>query len=238
LEAGNTATGGKQGSEDSVQPERLSEKGDYSVYWIHTNKHKDIYCEGYVGITIDTKSRMRSHKKNKKKSPIVDAIKSYSWENLEIEIIEEELTMERALEIEGNYRPRLNIGWNLQKGGELGVTSDWYNNPVNKEAHSKATSIGTKAGIQEKDSTEERSKRAKNSWLKNADSYKGSCRGSKNGKARLNEEQVFEIRFKLIPEGLSNKEIAKDFNVKPYVIQFIRTGKTWKHVVCDSPAHK
>jgi uncharacterized protein YjcR len=37
---------------------------------------------------------------------------------------------------------------------------------------------------------------------------------------------------------MKNIDIAKKFNVKPYVISFIKTEKNWKHVVCDSPDHK
>jgi hypothetical protein len=52
LEDDNTSTGGKFKSTDFKQPERLSEKDNmYVVYWIRTSKHKDIFNEGYVGIT-------------------------------------------------------------------------------------------------------------------------------------------------------------------------------------------
>jgi hypothetical protein len=33
-------------------------------------------------------------------------------------------------------------------------------------------------------------------------------------------------------------DIAKLYNVKPHVISFIRSGKNWKHIICDSPAHE
>ena len=46
----------------------------------------------------------------------------------------------------------------------------------------------------------------------------------------LNEKDVHLIKYKLMPAGLSNEEIAVMFNVKPHVIQFIRSGKNWKHV--------
>lgn len=238
LEADNTATGGKQ-ELSSVQPERLSEGDDnYCVYWIHTSNHSDKLSQGYIGITCNFKERLKSHKKNKKKTKLTDAIKAYGWNNLKKEILFENLSLQKALDIEEIYRIMPNIGWNIQKGGELGVDKSWYNIPENKIKHSLNTSKNTKLGILNNDNKENRSNRAKLSRINNKESYKNVSVGSNNVKALLNEEQVKIIKFKLIPSGKSNKEIAILYNVKDYVIQFIRTEKTWRHVVCDSPDHE
>ncbi len=238
LEADNTATGGKQ-EQCSVQPERLSEGDDnYCVYWIHTSNHKNIDTEGYIGITCNFKERMKSHKKNKKKTKLTDAIKKYGWDNLQKDIIFRGLSLYRALYIERMYRCESNIGWNILGGGELGVDKAWYNSPQNKLRHSNITSINTIKGILKTDSKEKRSERAKISRFRNKESYKNVSVGSNNGKALLNEEQVKNIKFELIPSGMNNKEIGEIYDVKSYVIQFIRTEKTWKHIVCDSPDHE
>lgn len=237
LEVDNTTTGGKQ-DYMSVQPERLSEENNYCVYWIHTKNHSDKLSQGYIGITCNFKERLRSHRKNKKKTKLTDAIKAYGWNNLQKEILFNNLSLQKSLDIERILRIQPNIGWNIQKGGELGVDKSWYNIPENKKLHSKNTSINTKIGINNKDSKENRSKRAKLNRIKNKDSYKNVSVGSNNGKALLNEEEVKIIKCKLIPSGMKLVDVAKKFNVKPYVISFIKTGKNWKHVVCDSPAHK
>jgi hypothetical protein len=238
LEADNTATGGKQ-ELCSVQPERLSEGGDnYCVYWIHTSNHSDRLTQGYIGITLNFNERMKSHKKNKKKTKLTDAIKSYGWDCLHREILFSGLSLQKALDIEEIYRIMPDIGWNIQKGGELGVDKSWYSIPENKDKHSLNTSINTKLGIATSDNTEKRSNRAKLSRVANRESYKNVSVGSNNGKALLKEDQVKNIKCKLIPSGLTNNEIGKMYSVKPYVIQFIRTDKTWKHIVCDSPAHE
>jgi predicted GIY-YIG superfamily endonuclease len=238
LEADNTATGGKQ-EEYSVQPERLSEGGDnYCVYWIHTSDHSDKLSQGYIGITCNFKDRLKSHKKNKKKTKLTDAIKAYGWNNLQKEILFNNLSLQKALDIEEIYRIIPNIGWNIQKGGELGVDKSWYDILENKEKHSLNTSKNTKLGILNNDSKENRSNRAKLNRLNNKESYKNVSVGSNNGKALLNENQVKIIKCKLIPSEKTNKEIGEIYNVKSYVIQLIRTEKTWKHIVCDSPAHK
>lgn len=236
LEADNTATGGKQ--EDSVQPERLSgEDNIYVVYWIHLKDQNDILKEGYVGITLDFKSRMKSHKKSKRTTHFNYAKLKYGWNNLIIDIIHNNINLKDALFLEKYYRPIENIGWNNQIGGNIGVEKEWYSNDQNRIKHSINTSKATIKGILKNDSTENRSKRAVLSRINNKDSYKNLNKGSKNPKAILNEEQVINIKFNLLNK-FSNNEIADMYNIKSYVIQFIRSGKTWKNIVCDSPAHE
>jgi len=56
--------------------------------------------------------------------------------------------------------------------------------------------------------------------------------GSKNGQAKLNEEQVREIKLLLLKK-IFHKEIAKKFNVEKNTIGNINVGKTWSHVKID-----
>ena len=214
-----------------IQRERLSERDVmYCVYWIRRKDHSDISLEGYVGISKNFKERMRGHKKNRKPCPLVSAIKVIGWDNLYKEIINESLTLEQALNVELKLRPNERIGWNLQKGGNIGVDSSWYDCESNRDKHSKATSKNTKIGILENDTKELRSIRAKESWIRNRTSYKDISKGSNNPKALLTEDQVKDIKYNLIPSGLSNKDISNHFGVKPYVIGFIRNNKNWKHI--------
>lgn len=223
------STGRKQ--EKSVQRERLSEENYmYSVYWIRLEKHTNSYTEGYIGITCNLKERLRAHKKNRKTTHFFYAINKYGWNNLIVEVLHDSLTVQEALSIEELLRPSQSIGWNSQKGGELGVESSWYNIDSNRQKHRRATSEATKNGISLKDSTEKRALRAKQNWISNKDSYKDMSKGSNNPRAILNEEQVKKIKYSLIPLGLTNLEIALLFSVKPYVISFIRIGKNWKHI--------
>ncbi len=230
LEVGDTTTGGKQDN-ISVQPERLSGKDQiYTVYWIKLENHIDIYNEGYVGITINFKERLRAHKKNRKKTRLKDAISKYGWNNLIKEIICENLTKEEALKLEAQYRPDINIGWNLQRGGEIGVEPEWYLDKDNRSKHSINTSVGTKLGISLKDSTEKRSIRAKISRANNLSSYIDANKGERNPRAILKENQVKIIKYELIPSGKSNKEISDIYGVKPHVIAYIRNNKNWKYI--------
>lgn len=202
----------------------------YCVYWIRKENDLDIMSTGYVGITKDFTERMRAHKKNKKKSPLIDAIKAYGWHNLKATVVKDNLTLEEALKEERYYRPSINIGWNLQQGGNLGVEPSWYDEETNRAKHSKATAIATKRAIKEKDTTEARSARAKASWKKTRAKRVEAVTGENNPRALLTAEQVSRIKYVYIPAEYSNKQIAELYNVKPYVISFIRTGKNWSHI--------
>lgn len=199
----------------------------YCVYWIRLESHTDVTSQGYVGITKNLKERLKAHRKNKRKTRFSCAIKSHGFSNLIVEVLHENLSLQEALSIEQHLRPTQAIGWNCQKGGELGVESSWYENENNRSKHSEATSQATKLGIKLKDSKEARSLRAKK--CHDEGKYKGSMTGSKNSRAILNEEQVKVIKYTLLSK-YTNIEIANMYNVKPYVIQFIRKGKNWKHV--------
>lgn len=227
LEARNMATGRKL--EKSLQRERLSEGGQmYCVYWIRLKEHADLSSEGYVGITKNLKERLRAHKKNRRKSHFVYAINKYGWNNLVVEFLHENLSLQEALSIESSLRPTRSIGWNSQRGGELGVEAEWYNDESNRQRHKEATSAATKAGIALKDTTEARTQRAKDNWIRNRDSYKEISKGSNNPRAILTEEQVKKIKELLSEESL--KDLADMFGVRLHVIQQIKSGKNWKHV--------
>lgn len=198
------------------------------VYWIREKDHTDIYSEGYVGITKKPlEERVREHKKNKRTSVV-----SYKLRNKEcvFSVVHSVDSLEEALKLEAYYRPTKAIGWNLQKGGELGVESDWYNSGINKQKHSMKTSEGTLRGIATKDTTEARRQRALRCHIEKSESYKDIVKGERNPRAILTEKQVRQIKYEMFTQGLSNKEIAELFGVKPYLISFIRTGKNWSHV--------
>jgi len=227
LEGKDMPTGRKQ--EKSVQRERLSEGAQmYCVYWIRLPHHTDVSSGGYVGITKNLPERIRAHKKNKRKTVLTSALKKYSWDDLIVDILHSDLDLQEALSIESSLRPSASIGWNCQRGGELGVDSSWYNIEENRQKHKKATSVATKVAIFSKDSTEARSKRARDNWKNNRESYKDVSKGSNNPRAILNEDQVREIKKLLLVS--STKDIADLFNVRLHVIRQIKSGKNWKHI--------
>lgn len=56
--------------------------------------------------------------------------------------------------------------------------------------------------------------------------------GSKSNFAILNEQQVAEIKTKLI-QGVSVNELADEYGVKPICIKNIKYGSRWKHVIVE-----
>lgn len=56
-----------------------------------------------------------------------------------------------------------------------------------------------------------------------------SASGANNGRAKLTDEQVREIRY--VASNQPRIALARQFNVSPSVVRNIVSGKTWKHVV-------
>lgn len=93
-------------------------KEKYYLYWIHRSCHINISTEGYIGITNDYKSRFRVHRYNaklKNSYHIHHALNRYSDIIFDIICIG---TMNDILHLEFELRPKINIGWNILKGGK------------------------------------------------------------------------------------------------------------------------
>ena len=141
----------------------------FIVYWARLEKHDDPYSEGYVGISQNAlEERKRSHyktaKSNKRRNVhFHNALLKYGddviWETLH-----ENLSEDDAFDLEGGYRPDINVGWNTDKGGIKAVSPEWYADETNKEKHRKATSEATRKRIAEVDSPEARAARAREIW--------------------------------------------------------------------------
>lgn len=59
--------------------------------------------------------------------------------------------------------------------------------------------------------------------------YARTREGSANGRARLNEDQVREIRRRLI-EGARQKDLAEEYRVSPQTLSLIKLNKIWKGI--------
>lgn len=116
------------------------------VYWIHYKDHTDPYSQGYVGVTVDFERRIKSHI-NEAKNGIHsnEFLRQHLTHNdIQIDIlhIDEELV---CYELERKYRPELNIGWNISKGGgEGGVIRTGYKLSEEFREKRKLAMIGNK----------------------------------------------------------------------------------------------
>ena len=196
----------------------------YIVYWSRLHSHTDINTEGYVGISSRSlderkKSHYKAAKSKKTKNlHFHNALNKYN-DSVVWEIVHASLSRERAFQLENDYRPRINIGWNSDAGGYVAISPDWYQDEENKANHRALTSEATKLKIAEKDSPEERSKRAKNVWANEEyrQSRKGEISGDKNpqyGKFGLDHpatgHKKSEASKKSISDAHKGKKLSQD----------------------------
>lgn len=93
---------------------------NYSIYWLHLPEHKDVFVEGYVGITNNLTRRLNEHvnrAKRNKHTHLYHAINKHGKENIICTILHINITKQEALDLEEYYRPYKLIGWNGCKGG-------------------------------------------------------------------------------------------------------------------------
>jgi len=89
----------------------------YELYWIKYPEHQNPNLEGYIGITSQSiKKRFNDHKHNNKNKHLKNRCRQ---ENVEIVCLKDNLDKEEARILEEKYRPSENIGWNINKGGDL-----------------------------------------------------------------------------------------------------------------------
>lgn len=92
----------------------------YSLYWIKALHHQDPFTEGYIGCSNQPKIRFKSHTTDNTTAGS-KLVKKYVQENgldsVTMEILAEFPTEMEAKTLERLYRPKVNIGWNIQVGG-------------------------------------------------------------------------------------------------------------------------
>ena len=93
-----------------------------SVYWIHRPEHTDMFSQGYIGVSNNTKLRWREHETRTGNLHLQRAIAKYSWDNLvkEVIVIADELY---CLAVEFKLRSKDKIGWNIVAGGGMPPSS-------------------------------------------------------------------------------------------------------------------
>lgn len=99
----------------------------YKIYWIKYSEHNDPMSEGYIGLTSQTiEERFKEHLYNKKNKLLSNRCKK---EDVKIICLHDNLSEEEAKILETNYRPLENIGWNINKGGDIPPSKRGIINP-------------------------------------------------------------------------------------------------------------
>lgn len=98
----------------------LQLKGSSIVYWAHLPKHHDMWSQGYIGITkqpalLRWKDHLY-HAKTETQLPFARALNKYL--NIVFDVIVVGQDREYCEVIEAKLRPNLNIGWNINSGGD------------------------------------------------------------------------------------------------------------------------
>jgi hypothetical protein len=89
----------------------------YKLYWIKYPEHNDPFIDGYIGITSqDIEKRFNNHKYNTKNKHLKNRC---NQKDVEIVCLFDDLERQEACLLEEEYRPKENIGWNINKGGDL-----------------------------------------------------------------------------------------------------------------------
>lgn len=172
----------------------IEEGIDGVVYWINIDPNEDIYCQGYVGVTKDFKSRMNSHKQGHYlKKPLQSKIKHYKWENLnKVIIFKGPLT--KCLQIENVLRPSEFIGWNLCRGGGYPPLRTYSDRCISAR---KAAKTRRASGFYNFEESQKRNLKVYKSKLKNgyfqSNRHRESHRNSRLSIMKNNEEYNREV---------------------------------------------
>jgi len=103
------------------QGQQHQNQGASIVYWLHLSEHKDIFTEGYVGITKNRAAQRWQAYKNQtkrlnKQHVLRNAIAKHH-DKLICEVVVVGESREYCESIEAKLRPSNNIGWNIAIGG-------------------------------------------------------------------------------------------------------------------------
>ena len=101
-------------------------EGDYCfLYHIRRSCHKDILSEGYIGITKDPKTRLRSHQCDAKSTNPHLQRAMIVYKDVQMELITSGTRQEMLL-LESYLRPKKGMGWNIEEGGGMPPTHSGF----------------------------------------------------------------------------------------------------------------
>lgn len=86
------------------------------VYWIRRRIHTNPHTQGYVGISNDPERRYKEHLTACVNEHLQHAFNLY--DDIELSILHKCATRQESCELELMYRPKVNVGWNIIKGGD------------------------------------------------------------------------------------------------------------------------
>lgn len=195
---------------------RREKTGKVCTIYLITNC---ITGEPYVGQTWSSiDARLYGHKKDADRGEtrkLMNAIREYGIDHFSIEKIDETYSQGKADYWEDFYilaGDTINNGYNMRRGGSSGKLTEEQKQRISQSLRGQ------------KQSKETREKRSK-TMIEN-----GLLRGINCPTAKLNEEQVRQIKTMLIANKLTQKEIANIYGIDRGCVSNIGSGKTWSHI--------
>lgn len=228
---------------------------DFCVYKITNLVNGKIY----IGKTHDIDDRWNNHLdlakyKCKGYSYLHKSINKYGSENFTIEIVENNLSEEMALDREKFWIKELNtknsdFGMNLTEGGEgtsglkwsedsrdkiIGENNHNYGINISKLMKDKNPDIfsGINNGFFGKKHSKEVIDFLKNRNISNEikNIISEGCRGENQWNAKFSDSDILEIRKKWDNREYSQAELARQYGVKRNTINQIVHRKRWAHI--------
>jgi group I intron endonuclease len=210
------------------------------VEWSDTTIYKltnRITGKSYIGQTTGSvKQRLASHRYRAGKEPrgfaLSSAMAKHGADSFDVQILQECTTQDElnAAEIEWIKRLRTNApyGYNIREGGSRGthsestraklrarvVTPEW-------RAKISAANRGRTQTDGQRLASRERLKRHR---------WKVNQKGERNGRSRLTEKQIGEIRTDYEKGGCSQFELAAKFGVHQTTISHAITRRSWSSI--------
>jgi group I intron endonuclease len=115
---------------NAIEESKMSDERNHLIY-----KIKSPSSKVYIGQTVNLKQRLNNHK-NKRSSCIAisNAIQKYGWDNMTVEVLHENLTLDEANELEEfeivNNNSLIPNGYNMLTGGANSLHTEVTKNKI------------------------------------------------------------------------------------------------------------
>lgn len=111
------------------------------LYWLHLPEHRDMFREGYIGVSKDPRKRLWEHKSKKQNPHLTNALGKYKDVINTILLNGDE---DYCYRMELLLRPVADIGWNIAPGGSKPPSRLGKKNPWKANLGKKHPSYGKK----------------------------------------------------------------------------------------------
>ena len=186
----------------------------------------------YAGQTIDINKRMSAHR-SKRELVVERAIDKYSWDSFEVKILEDNIPESKLDEKEIKYIAKYNTyhnGYNCAPGGE--GFSRGKNHPMWGKTGKDTPMWGKEHTKKAKQKMSESSK-GKELSKEHKKQISNATKGENNPQSQLTKKDVKGIKWLLIGDNFTYKQVGQIYGVAKSTISMIAIDEIWQHVKLD-----